>query len=124
MGSEKLVDRMEAVEWSPPILTFVIERHGRTCLGSARADLHRWTVNLALNTATCEKVGERQIRRMAPRLSVHPLVEEVASRIVQGQDDERIVWQAQGKVRVALSTIFPAGSGFKRTIEGRRKRFI
>ncbi len=41
MAHWKLLGRMEGVEWSPPVLSFVIERHGRTCAGSTRADLHR-----------------------------------------------------------------------------------
>jgi hypothetical protein len=123
MAPEKLFGRMEQVRWSPPVLTFVIERHGQTCLGSTRADLHRWTINFIEKTATCEKVGHRQMRPMARRLSIQPLAEEVASKIVQGQGDERLVWEGENTVRVVLSAIFPSGSGFKQTIEGRRKRF-
>src|SRR4051794_33633574 len=51
MTPEKLLGRMEQAEWSPPVLTLVIERHGRTCLGSSRADLHRWTINVIERTA-------------------------------------------------------------------------
>ena len=36
MTSQKLVDRMEAVVWTPPKLAFRIERHGPTALGSIR----------------------------------------------------------------------------------------
>lgn len=122
MTPEKLFGRMEQVEWSPPVLTFVIERHGRTCLGSTRADLHRWTINFITKTANCEKVGHRQLRPMARRLSIQPLAEEIAAKIVQGQGDERLVWQGSGKVRVVLPAILPTGSGFKQTVEGRRKR--
>lgn len=83
MTAEKLLGRMEQVRWSPPILTFVIERHGGTCLGSTRADLHRWKINFTERTATCEKVGHRQVRPMAGRLPIHPLAEEITSKIVQ-----------------------------------------
>jgi hypothetical protein len=69
----KLLGRMERVEWLPPALSFVIERHGRTCAGSTRANPHRWTVNITDKTASCEKVGHRQPRPMAPRLSIQPL---------------------------------------------------
>ncbi len=60
---------------------------------------------------------------MAPRLSIQPLVEEVAAKIIQGQGDDRLDWRGPGTVRVNPSAIFPSWSGFKRTIEGRRKRF-
>jgi len=41
MTAEKLPGRMEQVEWTPPVLNFVIERHGGACLGSSRAPQHR-----------------------------------------------------------------------------------
>lgn len=106
------------------VLSFVIERHGRTCAGSTRADLHRWTINLIERTATCEKVGHRQLRALAPRLSIQPLAEEIAEKIIQDQGDDRLDWQGAGRVRVILSAIFPSRSAFKQTVEGRRKRFM
>lgn len=39
----KVQGRMEKIAWEPPILSFQIERHGGTVLGSTRADLHTWT---------------------------------------------------------------------------------
>ena len=63
MAGHKLIGRMENVEWHPPILTFLIERHGGTVLGSARAELQRWTVDLDRRTATCERVGHRQFHQ-------------------------------------------------------------
>jgi len=121
--ADKLLGRMERIEWSPPVLTFVIERHGRTCLGSTRADLYRWMVSLTDKTATCEKVGHRQLNAMATCTLIQPLAEEIANKITQGQGDERIVWQGPGTVRIVLSAIFPSGSGCRQTVEGRRKRF-
>jgi hypothetical protein len=100
MAPEKLLRRMEQIEWLPPVLTFLIERHGRTCLGSTRADLHRWKVNIIEKTALCEMVGHRQLRPLAHRLSIQPIAEEVAAKIAQGQGDERLVWHGPGIVRV------------------------
>src|SRR5262245_41209440 len=53
MTAEKL-HRAEGLAWYPPCLTFLIERHGRTVLGSTRAELHQWTVDLDWETAKCE----------------------------------------------------------------------
>jgi hypothetical protein len=39
MEAYELHHRMEHVRWQPPILFFVIERHGGTVLGSTRAEL-------------------------------------------------------------------------------------
>lgn len=60
---------------------------------------------------------------MAPRLSIQPLAEEIAAKIIEGQRDDRIDWRGVGRVRVILSAIFPSDSGYKQTIEGRHKRF-
>ena len=46
MTSRKLHGRMEVVLWNPPRLTFYIERHGATVLGSSRAEVQEWTVDL------------------------------------------------------------------------------
>jgi hypothetical protein len=46
MAGIKLIRRMEQVEWHRPIPIFLIERHGGTVLGSTRAELQRWSVDL------------------------------------------------------------------------------
>jgi len=38
MHGWKLLGRMEHVHWNPPVLSFTIERHGGTPLGSTRAE--------------------------------------------------------------------------------------
>jgi hypothetical protein len=55
-GSHKLLNRMEKPIWNPPILTFRIERHGAAALGSSRAEVQEWTVDLERMTTTV-KVG-------------------------------------------------------------------
>ena len=76
MRGEKLRGRMESVAWNPPRLSFVVERHGGTILGSSRAELQHWRVDVEAQTATLGKVGHRQIERMKPRLDVKRLVDE------------------------------------------------
>jgi hypothetical protein len=46
MEAYKLLGRMESISWNPPVLSFTIERHGGTVLGSTRADLQSWEVNV------------------------------------------------------------------------------
>ena len=113
---------MEAVEWHPPVLTFVIERHGGTVLGSTRAELQRWTVDLDHRIATCEQSGHRQLSQMASRVDVEPIGEEVADRIVTGEADDRLTWLGDGRVRVEVGKIFAQGSGYDQTVQGRRRR--
>jgi hypothetical protein len=45
MEGRKLLGRMEDVAWNLPLLTFTIERHGGTALGSTRATLQEWVMS-------------------------------------------------------------------------------
>jgi hypothetical protein len=122
MKGEKLFGRMESVVWSPPRLSFVIERHGATVNGSSRADLQHWVVDFEAKTATLEKVGRRQLDPMQPRLKVEPLAEEIGNLITSGQEHEWLTWFGKGRVRVLIGKILPDGSAVKQTLECRRKR--
>ena len=122
MAGCKLIGRMERVEWHPPVLAFTIERHGGTALGSTRAELQRWAVNLDRGTATCERAGHRQLSPMARRVDVGPIAEEIAGLIVGGVIDDRLRWLGDGRVRLEVGRIFPERSGYKQTVQGRRKR--
>jgi hypothetical protein len=123
MEGYKLLGRMEDVTWEPPVLSFAVERHGRTVAGSSRADLQGWTVNIESNTIFYEPLGHRQVRPMQPRLKVEPLVEEIVRLIVAKQGDDRLQWHEDGSVKVLVGKIIPADSAVKQTLAGRRKRF-
>ena len=118
----KLIGRMEGVNWTPPHLTFRIERHGGTVRGSSRADLQEWIVDVDSATARCEVVGRRQLRPMARRLDVTALAQATTEKIRSGSPDEGLQWQADGSVRVLVGQITPTGPA-KQTTAGRRKRF-
>jgi hypothetical protein len=110
----KLLGRMEHVVWNPPILTFDIERHGRTVRGSTRGELQRWTVDLARQTATCRSTGHRQMSPMAKRVDVRPVADDVADKIVIGEAHDWLHWFGDGRVRIEMGKIFPEESGFDR----------
>ncbi len=122
MEASKLQGRMESIDWQPPLLTFVIERHGGTVCGSTRAELQHWEVDVERMTATIVKTGQRQIAPMARPVSVTPLAQEIAGAIIQGQSDQRLRWLGNDDVHVVTSRVFPTTSGCKRTVEGRHKR--
>ena len=42
---------MEDPEWEPPCLRFRMERHGKVVLGSTRAEVETWEVNVERGTA-------------------------------------------------------------------------
>jgi hypothetical protein len=125
MEAYKLIGRMEKVEWRPPILSFTIERHGGTVLGSTRAELHRWQINLDEITAACSVAGQRTVgpTSKAVRQSVLQLVaQEIAALVQQGASDPRLNWKGSDAVHVVVEQIIPTTSGFARTVQGRRKR--
>lgn len=122
MEGYKLLGRMEQVRWKPPILRFVVERHGGRVMGSTRAELQHWEIDIEKWTARIVRSGHRQLEPMAPRLSVKAIADEIVQHIVEGIEDDRIKQLDDGRVKVLGSKIFPTGSGFQRTVSGRRKR--
>jgi hypothetical protein len=124
MEPYKLFGRMEEIEWHPPKLSFVIERHGGTVQGSSRAELQKWSIDTSTWRATCVPHGYRQLCPMSPRLDVRPLVAEIAGIICGGGDDSRVKWigVSRNEVRVQIAAIIP-DEGPAQTVAGRRKRF-
>jgi hypothetical protein len=57
MTAEKLIGRTEDLEWSPPRLTFNIERHAGAVSGSTTATIQRWVVDLERETAALIENG-------------------------------------------------------------------
>ena len=125
------LERMEEPHWQPPVLTFTIERHGGTVMGSTRAELQHWTVNVDEGIASCGTLrGHRQVEPMAKRLRVEPVVEELVQLINEGREDQRLKWSRDG-LRVTVShrkaieiaeVQQGAISPYRQTIEGRSKR--
>ena len=81
--SDKLSGRIELLEWTPPNLTFRIERHGGTVQGSTRADLHRWTVNVETGKASVERGRYRQLTPREPTMKLDPICAELVLAIVE-----------------------------------------
>ncbi len=120
MEGHKLLRRIEDVTWQPPILCFVIERHGGTVLGSTRAELQHWEVNVEKKTAVIVKYGHRQLPRQ--RIYIKPLVECILAAIRSGSENELVAKHDDGTFSLNTTLIFPKGSAVKMTLEGRRKR--
>ena len=123
MAGFKLIDRMEKVSWNPPMLTFTIERHGGTVLGSKRAPFHEWHLDLSDKTATFYITGYRQDKQNQSKLDVKQHAQRVSKLLFNHQDDDCLKWHKNGSVTVRIGVIIPDGSAARQTIEGRRKRF-
>jgi hypothetical protein len=114
--------RMEDPSWDPPVLSFIIERHGWTAMGSTRAELQRWGVDLDRKVADWVKDGYRQIEKRDSAFNVKPIADELSKLIQEGRQDERLQWAASGRVRVLFGKIIPTTN--KRTTEGRKARLV
>jgi hypothetical protein len=128
MNASKL-PRAERISWNPPILSFTIERHGATVLGSSRAELQPWLVDMDQGTASCKPGSYRQLTPNAPRLDVKPIVARVCDAVQQGPASpselaERgiLVWKSGDTVQIKQGALI-SGEGPKQTVAGRRRRF-
>ncbi len=119
MAVRKL-DRMEEPTWNPPVLTFIIERHGGTVLGSVYGDLQEWRVNMETRVAECETVRRRQLHPKQAAVNVESIADDLTRLILTGAEDERLRRLRDGRVQVLTGVVFPPGP--RQTFEGRRKR--
>lgn len=116
--------RIERATWEPPVLSFDVERHGGLMAGGTRAEVQTWEVDVARGRAWLATERSRQIRPMAARVKVGPLVDEVVALVSSSADDERLAWSADRlKVRVNLRAIAPLVVGYASTTAGRQERF-
>lgn len=124
MTPTKLYGRMEQVIWDPPILKFVIERHGATVMGSSRAELQYWELNVEQKTTRlCDK-GYRQLKQRQSAVDTKTIAEELTELIKNRHNDERLQWSTDVRLRILSGNIFPADSAKKQTLEGRKKRLV
>ena len=115
------LDRMEDVSWDPPVLSFTIERHGGTVLGSTRGELQCWSVDVETLSATCSTASHRQLKPMQPKLDVKAIAEGTVALILERRQEPRLKWNPDGSVRVLISRIIRSGSAVQQTLAGRRK---
>ena len=119
--ANKLSGRIEELRWQPPYVTFQIERHGGTVMGSTRAEVHDWTLNLETAEAGLSTGRFRQLTPRDPPLKVGPLVDRVVQAIGSGSATPDLTWLTTDKLRVNIAQMIPAT--VQQTTIGRRRRF-
>jgi hypothetical protein len=122
MSGDKLIGRMESVKWNFPHLTFTIERHGGAVMGSTRAELQHWAVNIDDATVKLDSVGHRQLYPTAERVYVAGIAADIVQQILSADDPDHLKWEEDGSVHVIMGRLFPSSSGFDQTVQGRRRR--
>ncbi len=124
MNADKLIGRIENLNWDPPILSFIIERHGSIVVGgSTRAEKQKWELNTENRTALFSITGYRQTKPKQKKLDVKLIAEDTAKLIVNKEKHERLRWSEDGSVYIQIGKIIPEDSSFKQTVVNRRKRF-
>lgn len=120
--------RVERLEWSPPILSFTMERHGGTVFGSTRAELQKWTVNVETGIADHSPGARRQLEPTAKRLDVAPIAGRVYEAVDNGPTSQSqlvkegtVTWQDERRLIIKHGALIP-NEGFKQTVAGRPKR--
>jgi hypothetical protein len=73
-------------------------------------------------TAVIVKCGHRQLKPMAERIYIKPLVERILAAIRSGSGNELVEKHDDGTFSPNTTLIFPKGSAVRMTLEGRRKR--
>ncbi len=124
MESRKLRGRMERLSWSPPTLSFQIERHGATVNSSVYAEVQLWEVDFEKAIARYDQHRSHR-RQVAPKdrpLKVGAMAKEIAGLIKSGLADHRLKWLSPTEAKVLITDVIPGG-GPQQTVSGRRKRF-
>jgi hypothetical protein len=128
MTAEKL-HRAEDLSWDPPVLTFTIERHGATVLGSTRAELQEWAIDLKRGTARVSSRGYRQLTSRTKSLDVKPIAAMVCDAVKGGRTSDSelvksgiLLWKGDNHVSVRHGALIP-NEGFQQATAGRRRRF-
>jgi len=123
--SGKTVVRVENLEWNAPFITFDIERHGPTVLGSVKKPLQTWTLDVVRRTASCDVTGRYRLDRPTQKKIDSKLnAENLVDTITKQQPDDRLKWKKDGAVQILTGKIYPDESAVKPTVAGRRKRLI
>jgi hypothetical protein len=89
------------------------KRHRAIGVGSTRAEIQQWRVNLDRMTAQCERSRNyRQARRRAEGVRIEPVASELADNIITARADQPLKWHGDETVRILMAKIFPYDSGF------------
>jgi len=92
-------------------------------LGSKKAELQEWEVDVNQGETSCLQTKYRQKYKRSPPLKTKPWAEKVGKLIVKCQDNKKLKWyDNKTTVRVIIGEIIPDDMA-KETVAGRRKRF-
>jgi len=115
------VYRAEELEWNPPTLKFILERHGGTVNGSSRAELHHWEVDTVGWSASIVRRGHRQLVPQARAIRIDPICRELLASVTERKEHVCVHWIDSSRARFYITRAFPDGAP-QQTMQGRTKR--
>jgi len=119
----KVSSRLEQAHWQPPLITFIVERHGAIVAGgSKRAECQGWVVDIEAASVRRDLINRSRL--VVPQdkpLDVKPLVAEVVNAILNNQPHKAVVRKSDALFKVEVAEIIP--STVAATTSKRRKRF-
>lgn len=112
MRGEKLIGRTESMSWHPPLLRFRIERHGATVMGSTKAEVQEWAIDLERGTKSLVTASRRQVRPTQPRADVASVASEIVAAVTGGPAQQPATQDArnvnkEGFICVVTNPAFP-----------------
>jgi hypothetical protein len=110
----------QKLEWNPPLLTFLVDRHGGAAFGPSGAERQSWTIDLDAQTAEVVTTVYWQLRPGTPAFGVGAAARGIAVAVAAGAARPGLVWSSPESVRVILSAFMPPGP--MRTTDVWRKR--
>lgn len=117
--AEELAGRIEGLAWTPPLISFQIERHGATVEASTRSTVQSWQVDVDGGTASISGSGQREVYQMDQRLDVLWVAAELVAAICQRRPDSRISWRGGAATVIMATAVLTAD---RQTTSARRKR--
>jgi hypothetical protein len=124
MAAYKL-DRGCEWAWTPPLLRFLITRHGGPPMGSSRGERQLWSLNVQEAVAHWVDYGFVQLKPQSPPFRYELAVQEITSLIDAGPaaqtSHDGLVWVGTDRARVTLNKFLPESAN-KATQASRIKR--
>ena len=113
----------EPMKWEAPILSFKLERHGGTVMGSKKAEIHSWVIDTQKRRAQIVNKSPRYLVPPDRKWDPTPLAQELFRAIAQRQEHPNLKWDNENTtVRlIGIRDLIPGDNN--QTLQGRRKKF-
>jgi hypothetical protein len=119
---DNTVHKFSKVEWTPPVISFELERHGAIVGGgSIDAEIYRISLDLKTDAPSRSRPSKRRVKKARPPMDLKKKAEEVVQAVLEEGDHPGI--QEKGDlVMIKIGKFIPGGGVAKETLSSRRKK--